>query len=296
VRLHPFLWAATLGATLGLGASACGVSQELYNQRTLEYDRCQSTLGRTQNDLSNARQARDELSREQLDLREQMARLAADRFKVLSEKNLSEKQLEQLRRQQEQSERRGEVYRQLFARLRAMIDSKTLSVEIRKGKMLVKLGDAVLFDPGRAELKSSGQAALHQVAAALREIPDRDFLVAGHTDNTPIRSSSFRSNWELSTARAVNVVRYLQQEGVDPRHLAAAGFSEFDAIADNEQPLERARNRRIEIVLMPRLEELPPIPQGSDDVVQPPPPTTPPDATPVEPAPAPPPPTPPLLP
>lgn len=253
-------------------ATACGVSQELYNQRTLEYDRCQSTLGRSQNDLTNARKARDELTREQLEMREQLAKLSADRFKLLHDSKMTEQQLEQLKRSQEQAERRGDVYRQLLQRLRGMIDSKTLAVEIRKGKMLVKLGDQVLFDPGKAELRSSGQTALRQVAAALREIPDRDFLVAGHTDNTPIRNSPFRSNWELSAARAVTVVRFLQSEGVDPRHLAAAGFSEFDALADNEQPAERARNRRIEIVLMPRIEELPPIPQGGDDAGRPAPP------------------------
>jgi chemotaxis protein MotB len=261
-------------------ATACGVTQELYNQRTLEYDRCQSTLGRSQNDLNNARKARDELTREQLEMREQMAKLSADRLKLLRDSKMSESQLEQLKRNQDQAERRGDVYRQLLQKLRGMIDSKTLAVEIRKGKMLVKLGDQVLFDPGKVELRGSGQTALRAVAAALREIPDRDFLVAGHTDNTPIRNSPFRSNWELSTARAVTVVRFLQSEGVDPRHLAAAGFSEFDALADNEAPVDRARNRRIEIVLMPRIEELPPIPQtAGEDAGQP---APPPDAGTIE--------------
>jgi chemotaxis protein MotB len=242
-----------------VGGLSCGVSQELYNQRTLEYDRCQSSLGRAQSDLVNVRKSRDELAESENSLRRENAKLEQDRQK-LKDLDTTRAELERLRRANEQAERRGEVYRQLLAKLRAMIDSKTLAVEIRKGKMLVKLSDEVLFDPGKAELKSSGQQALREVAAALREIPDRDFLVAGHTDNQPIKRSSFHSNWELSTARAVNVVRFLQQEGVDPRRLAAAGFSEFDPIADNEQSVERAKNRRIEIVVMPRLEELPPIP------------------------------------
>jgi chemotaxis protein MotB len=145
------------------------------------------------------------------------------------------------------------------ARLRDAIGAGTLAVEVRKGKMLVKLGDAILFDPGQATLKSDGQRALRQVAQALKEIPERDFLVAGHTDNRPIKNSPYASNWDLSTARAVTVVRFLQGEGVDPRRLAAAGYSEFDALADNDSADSRALNRRIEVVVMPRIDELPQI-------------------------------------
>jgi chemotaxis protein MotB len=258
VRGHRLL--QLLGGALLAGGLSCGVSQELYNQRTLEYDRCQSSLGRAQNDLENVRKSRDELATSESKLQRDNSTLNAQINLVKKDIKATQADLERLRRASEQAERRGDVYRQLLSRLRAMIDAKTLAVEIRKGKMLVKLGDEVLFDPGKAELKSSGQQALREVAAALREIPDRDFLIAGHTDNQPIKRSAFHSNWELSTARAVNVVRFLQQEGVDPRRLAAAGFSEFDPIADNEQVVERAKNRRIEIVVMPRLEELPPIP------------------------------------
>ena len=149
--------------------------------------------------------------------------------------------MDALRRVHAQAEQRNELYRTLVARLREAIGAGTLAVEVRKGKMLVKLGDAILFDPGQATLKSDGQRALRQVAQALKEIPERDFLVAGHTDNRPIKSSPYASNWELSTARAVTVVRFLQSEGVDPRRLAAAGYSEFDALADNDTRESRAR-------------------------------------------------------
>jgi chemotaxis protein MotB len=167
--------------------------------------------------------------------------------------------MEALRRAHAQAEQRNELYRSLIARLRDAIGAGTLAVEVRKGRMLVKLGDAILFDPGQATLKPDGQRALREVALALKEIADRDFLVAGHTDNRPIKNSPFASNWDLSTARAVTVVRFLQGEGVDPRHLAAAGYSEFDAVADNDTEAGRAQNRRIEVVVMPRIDELPQI-------------------------------------
>lgn len=233
----------------------CGVSQELYNARTTDLDRCHAELTRTQGDLASARARSDE----EAGAREHAQTVEMEYLKLRQNLKATEDQLDELRRARAQAEQRSDLYRSLMNKLRGMIDAKTLAVEIRKGKMLVKLGDQVLFDPGKADLKPTGETALRQVAAALREIPDRDFLVAGHTDNLPIKSSPYKSNWELSTARAVTVVRFLQQEGVDPSHLAAAGYSEFDRLVDNDTPDHRAQNRRIEIVVMPKLEELPQI-------------------------------------
>src|SRR5581483_2831335 len=157
------------------------------------------------------------------------------------------------------AEQRREMYLSLAFKLRPLADAHTLAVGLRKGRMSVRIGEQALFEPDQAQLTPAGTAALRQVAAALREIPDRDFLVGGHTDNQPIKSSAYRSNWELSTARAVTVVRFLQAEGVDPRRLGAAGYSEFDSIARNDTAEERGLNRRIEIVVMPSLDELPAI-------------------------------------
>jgi chemotaxis protein MotB len=239
--------------------AGCGVSQELYSARTTELDRCQSELARTRTQMSTTRDKSEELAAEAAALRDRIAALEGDRAKLASNLSATQKEMDELRRAHTQAEQRSELYRTLVTKLRSMIDAQTLGVEIRKGKMVVKLGDQILFDPGRAELKTAGAAALRQVAAVLREIPDRDFLVAGHTDNRPIRASTYRSNWELSTARAVTVVQFLQTEGVDPRRLAAAGYSEFDPLSDNIATDTRAQNRRIEVVVMPKSEELPTI-------------------------------------
>jgi chemotaxis protein MotB len=239
--------------------AGCGVSQAEYNVRITEVEKCQAELGQTQNQLGASHAREDQLKKEREERDDEIAHLHADAAKLATNLQATQNEMESLRRVHAQAEQRNEVYRSLVARLRDAIGAGTLAVEVRKGKMLVKLGDAILFDPGQAVLKSDGQRALRQVAQALKEIPDRDFLVAGHTDNRPIKNSPYASNWDLSTARAVTVVRFLQGEGVDPRRLAAAGYSEFDALADNDTPDSRALNRRIEVVVLPRIDELPQI-------------------------------------
>jgi len=239
--------------------AGCGVSQAEYNVRVTEVEKCQAELGQTQNQLGASHAREDQLKKEREERDDEIAHLHADAAKLATNLQATQNEMESLRRVHAQAEQRNELYRTLVARLRDAIGAGTLAVEVRKGKMLVKLGDAILFDPGQAVLKSDGQRALREVAQALKEIPDRDFLVAGHTDNRPIKNSPYASNWDLSTARAVTVVRFLQGEGVDPRRLAAAGYSEFDALADNDTPESRALNRRIEVVVLPRIDELPQI-------------------------------------
>ena len=235
------------------------MSQAEYNTRVTELERCQAEMGQSQNQLGASHAREDQLRKDRDDRDDQIARLRADANKIAGNLQATQHEMDALRRVHAQAEQRNELYRSLVARLREAIGAGTLAVEVRKGKMLVKLGEAILFDPGQATLKSDGQRALRQVALALKEIPERDFLVAGHTDNKPIKSSPYASNWELSTARAVTVVRFLQSEGLDPRRLAAAGYSEFDELADNDTVENRAANRRIEVVVMPRIDELPQI-------------------------------------
>ena len=98
---------------------------------------------------------------------------------------------------------------------------------------------------------------LTEVASVLSSIENRDFQIAGHTDNIPIKSAKFPSNWELSTQRAVVVTKYLTDKGVDPARVSAAGYADSQPVASNADPDGRKQNRRIEIVLQPNLDELP---------------------------------------
>src|SRR5437773_103423 len=129
--------------------------------------------------------------------------------------------------------------------------------KIRKGRMLISLPNDVLFDSGSATLKKAGQDAVAQVAQALAEFSDRQFLVAGHTDDKAIHTTRFPSNWELATERAVTVTRFLVSKGMKPEQLGAVGYGEFDPVVPNDSDEHRAQNRRIEIQLQPNLSELP---------------------------------------
>ncbi len=165
--------------------------------------------------------------------------------------------LEELRLAKLAAEARAATFRNLMEKLRSMIDAGQLKVIIRDGQMLIVLPNDVLFDSGKTNIKPDGQTALAKVAQVLAAIPDRKYLVAGHTDNVPIHSSRFASNWELSTQRAVEVTKFLVQNGMRPQTIAAAGYSEFDPVAANDTVEHKGQNRRIEIVLRPNLSDLP---------------------------------------
>jgi chemotaxis protein MotB len=143
-----------------------------------------------------------------------------------------------------------------------MTDAGQLKVQIRGGRMLIALPNDVLFASGRADLKKEGKEALGQLAGVLKTFADRKFQIAGHTDDDPIKTARFPSNWELSTARAVDVTRYLVDQGMDPKQVSAVGYGEFDPVVANDSSEHKAQNRRIEIALQPNLAEVP----GMDDL------------------------------
>ncbi|MGE5185599.1 MAG: OmpA family protein, partial [Acidobacteriota bacterium] len=209
------------------------------------------------------------------ELKKRLEKLGQNVEKLTSEKGQLSRvlddakgRLEELRRQKLAAEARAATFRSLMEKLRSMIDAGQLKVVTRNGRMIIALPNDILFDSGRTDVKTDGKTALAKVAQALASVPDREFLVAGHTDNVPIKTELFPSNWELSTRRAVEVVHFLVSQGMNPRKLAAAGYGEFDPIAANDTADHRAQNRRIEIVLQPNISDLPPL----DDVISGPPP------------------------
>ncbi len=191
------------------------------------------------------------------DLDEKSKTLANEKGTLSVEMQKLQDELAELRRQEAAERARAAVFQDLIAKLKGMIDSGQLSVYIRKGRMLVKLPDNVLFDPGKTDIKPAGKDALAELTKVLQAIAGRHFQVAGHTDNTPIHTAKFPSNWELSTARAVVVVNFMIKSGMEPDRLSAAGFADFDPVAPNDSPEGKAQNRRIEVELLPNLEELP---------------------------------------
>ena len=147
------------------------------------------------------------------------------------------------------------TYEQLVAKMKGEIDKGQVTISELKGKLTVNLVEAILFDSGRAEVKPGGLVVLGKVIEILRTVTDKAVRIEGHTDNVPITGAlaqRYPSNWELSAARAITVARYLQKQAIDPAGLSATGFGEYKPVADNSTVEGRAKNRRIEIVLVPK--------------------------------------------
>jgi chemotaxis protein MotB len=168
-------------------------------------------------------------------------------------------QLEEAKRAVQEAQERGKVLDDLSGKLKQAIAAGRLKVTTRRGRVVLQLHNDVLFDAGDADLKPDGKKALAEVAAALRTVGAKRFQVAGHTDSQPMTAATkknFPSNWELSAARAIAVVKLLTDEHVDPGVLSAAGYSSYDPVASNATPEGQAKNRRIEISLVPNVSQI----------------------------------------
>jgi chemotaxis protein MotB len=188
--------------------------------------------------------------------------LLSEKGSLSAELMQSRVRLEELRRAQAAADSRAALYRQLAVKMQRMIGAGEASISIRDGRMILAMPNDVLFDSGRTEIKKKGQAVLEEMAGILKTVP-RQFQVAGHTDTVPINTERFRSNWDLSTARAVEVIRFFIAQGVPPTALSGAGFGEYNPVASNDDENGRRRNRRIEIILQPHIDELVSVPNGN---------------------------------
>ncbi|UCB55886.1 MAG: OmpA family protein [Thiotrichales bacterium] len=218
------------------------VTQEELSASEAEIDKMRNSLGNTQEELS--------LSQAELDKLRETLGITQD------ELSASKAEIAMLSKIEAETKRRNEIYAQFVDRLQSMIDGGQLTVSIDAGRIVINLPNNVLFNSGSANLNAEGQEALAQIGGVLKNFSDRRFQVEGHTDNVPIKSARFPSNWELSTSRALAVVHLLTDMGVTPENLSAAGFGEFRPRADNESDEGRKLNRRIEIVMLPNLDIL----------------------------------------
>ena len=192
-------------------------------------------LERTSSELKARSQQADSLESALADLRKQIKNVSEEKAKVEQEKLSLEA---------------------LTGSLQQEMEAKEIEITQLRGQLTVNLMDKLLFDSGEAEVKTAGREVLDKIAQnLLNKYPDRPIRVEGHTDNVPIGSelrAKFPTNWELSTARATAAVRYLQDYGkVDPARLSAIGYAEYHPIASNDTEEGRAKNRRIEIILLP---------------------------------------------
>jgi chemotaxis protein MotB len=156
--------------------------------------------------------------------------------------------------------RQDSITKRLNAVLRSALlgfNSDELSVEVRNGKVYVSMSDKLLFKSGSSAVEAKGKEALKLLGGVLDKNPDIDILVEGHTDNVPIKTSVYKDNWDLSVARATSIVRILVTDyRIAPTRMTASGKGEFFPKATNDTPEGRAINRRTEIILSPKLNEI----------------------------------------
>ena len=193
----------------------------------------------------------------QLEQQRQITEMVHDSSKLKSSIHEMEAALAALNEQKRQTEARIAEYRKLLASFQALIDAGKLKVKVVNGRMIVELPSDVLFASGSIELSETGKTSIAEIGAILATMKDRQFEVDGHTDDQPIKTARFPSNWWLASGRAIAVSEILIKSALSPTAVNAASFGEFRPIASNATPGGRAQNRRIEIVLVPDLSKVP---------------------------------------
>lgn len=191
----------------------------------------------------------DSLSQTVADLRQKVADLETENARLKGEIADTQKTKEEKVREV------SKTYEDLLDRMKGEIAQGQVTISELKGKLTVNMVDAILFDSGKAEVKQGGMDVLAKVVDVLKGVQDRMIRIEGHTDNVQIVGNltrRFPTNWELSAARAINVARYLQGQGINPAVLVAVANGEHRPVAPNDTDEGRAKNRRIEIVLVPR--------------------------------------------
>lgn len=200
-----------------------------------------------------AQQLRADLEKQQGEL----AQVIKDRSALKGSVDEMKTALEELAKRKAAADQRISEYRGMLARFKSLIDAGKLKVKIVDGRMVVALASDILFASGSAALSKEGKTSLTEVGNLLAQIPDRKFQVEGHTDNVPIRTEQFPSNWELASARALTVLKTMVDAGLPAARVSAASFGDSKPAAANETSEGKAQNRRIEIVVVPDLSSLP---------------------------------------
>ena len=259
---------------------ACGHSEDEWQAQLHKYEELAAHDKKTQADLDATRAELDKTKVQVAALTEQLQKMGVNLETVNqqleqtgSEKEALSKNLQELTRALEEYKARAaqlERIRQRFELLRDKLKKLTelgLKVEIRRNRMVIRLPGDVLFASGEAKLREQGQKVLDAVADVIRndkQLSGRYFQVAGHTDNKPLMGGRFGDNWGLSVMRAREVLLYLIGPlgtkagggGLDPLRLHAAGYGETDPVMKNDTDDGRQQNRRVELVLMPDVEEM----------------------------------------
>jgi chemotaxis protein MotB len=244
-------------AVVIVGAAAlvgCGVSKADYDAKVQEANAAKQ-------DADNAKQQLTQLQQQAAGSDQQVSQLkgALGIAQAAAMTDEQKSELDEAKKAVQEAEERSKLLDDLQTKFKKMIDAGRLKVTTRHGRIVLQLHNDVLFATGDAEVKPDGKAAITEIASTLRSVSLKRFQVAGHTDSQPITTETkktYPTNWELSTARAIAVVKLLVTDGVDPAVLSAAGYGPFDPVASNGSPDGQSKNRRIEITLVPNVATL----------------------------------------
>lgn len=188
-------------------------------------------------------------------LRMNSERLLKTEAELIAARNELSAAKSQLELKEEKVREQSDAFTRMQEAMKAELASKQVALAELEGRLTLTMVESILFDSGKADVKPKGIETLKKVAEVLGNTTDQEIVIAGHTDNVPIGGAlarTYPTNWELSAARAISVVKLLVSQGVDPVHLSAAGYGEFRPVGDNNTPEGRSQNRRMEIILMPK--------------------------------------------
>jgi len=236
-------------AVMSAGCVSTGEFEKLQADKNQEINALQKQRSALEQEKQELQSQRSALERQQADLRSQLATLQSQRSQLERERDELARQKGELEAASKQTKSQ---YDGLVNNLNEEVKKGQLQVRQFKDMLTVEVAEQLFFDSGRAALKDQGKDVLKRVGEALKGYDDKVIRVVGHTDNVPIATSQFPSNWELSVARATTVVRFLQGAGVPPERMTASGRGEYSPVAPNDDADGRRKNRRIEITLVDR--------------------------------------------
>lgn len=231
--------------------ASCFDALKTENERKRELAEALTSLQSALDELNRERQR---LAAEKGSLEGNLAELEAEVGSRMNEIRKLTDEKSRLEAEKAKLAEKTETYDELVRSLQQEVNDKVVEIRQAGQRITVNVSDRILFDSGSPTVKTSGMAALMKIATVLAKVEDKRIDVEGHTDNVPLKgelAKVFPTNWELSAARATNVVRYLEENGVPSGRMAAVGKSMFRPVAKNTTAQGRQLNRRIEIVLTP---------------------------------------------
>lgn len=217
----------------------------------------EGTVAELQAKITALEESSAALQKDRAAVQAELAAMVKDKSALKGSVEDMQRALDELAKRKAESDSRVAEFRKLIDRFKALIDAGKLKVKIVDGRMVVALATDVLFASGSATLSADGKTAIEEVAKVLASIPGRKFQVEGHTDDVPIKTAQYASNWELASGRAITVVKTMVDAGLPGDRVSGASFGEQKPSASNKTAEGRNANRRIEIVVVPDLASLP---------------------------------------